>query len=133
MAAMVVAGVAIGDSGPEAGRIGPQSRIQPSGRELHPYGKLTGLGNLPAGGALTPDGRFLWTLSAGRARNDVRIVAINPRGHGRARNAKVGRVIQVIPMPGLSGGMAFSPDGRTAYVSGVPDSSHTDQQVGQDV
>ena len=37
----------------------------------------------------------------------------------RARRP-VGRVVQVLPMPGLSGGIAMAPDGRTAYVSGTP-------------
>ena len=32
------------------------------------------LGNFPTGGALTADGRFLWTVSAGLGANDVRIV-----------------------------------------------------------
>jgi hypothetical protein len=144
LALLAAAGIALGAATENDGRIGPQSRIQPSGRELHPYGKLTGLGNLPAGGALTPDGRFLWTVSAGRGRNDVRIIQIGTTGrckHGgrghrcRVRRARqVGRIVQVIPMPGADGGMTMAPDGRTAYVSGTaspcgdkrcaPDSSH---------
>ncbi len=36
-------------------------------------------------------------------------------------------------MPGVSGGIAMSPDGRTAYVSGLQDSGHTDQQVSSKV
>ena len=106
------------------GRIGPRNRIQPTGRKLHPVGKLVQLGNFPTGGALTPDGRFLWTLSAGRGRNDIRIVALVPF-HGRG----AGRVVQNILMPGLSGGMAIAPDGKTAYVSGIPQSSYTDERV----
>src|SRR3954447_2145133 len=102
----------------QEGRIGPDNRIQPSGRRLDPAGQLTKLGNLPAGAALTPDGKFLWTLSAGRGHNDIRIVDV--------ASAKV---VQTIPMPGLSGGVAIARDGRTAYVSGLPDSSHADQKV----
>jgi hypothetical protein len=45
----------------------------------------------------------------------------------RARRP-VGRVVQVLPMPGLTGGVAMAPDGRTAYVSGSPESQHADQQ-----
>jgi DNA-binding beta-propeller fold protein YncE len=107
------AGVAIAATTPGDGRIGPQSHIQPSGRLLKPYGKLTRLGNLPAGGALTPDGRFLWTVSAGRGKNDVRIVQVAGR--------RAGRVVQTIPMPGANGGMTFARDGRTAYVAGTKD------------
>src|SRR5436190_2146637 len=98
--------------------VGPNTRIQPTGRKLDPVGKLTRLGNFPTGGALTPGGRFLWTLSTGRARNDIRIVRVS-----------TGKVIQQIRMPGLSGGIAISPGGRRAYVSGLPDSPHADQTV----
>ena len=37
--------------------------------------------------------------------------------------------MQTIPFPGLSGGIAMAPDGRTVYVSGVKDSSHTAEKV----
>src|SRR5438105_2906472 len=111
------AGLALAQSGAGDGVIGPQNHVQPSGRELNPPGTLTKVGNHPGGGALTPDGRFAWTLSAGRGRNDVRIV-----------NVATGGVVQVIPMPGVDGGIAMAADGRTAYVSGTPESDHTDQQ-----
>jgi len=130
----------------EDGRIGPSNKIQPSGRMLNPAGRLTRVGNHPAGGALTPNGRFYWTLSAGRGRNDVRIVRVSkpckrPR-RGANRKARlryrrcvkrsrraVARVVQVLPMPGLSGGIAMARDGRTAYVSGTPESSSDDEQT----
>src|SRR4051794_16191679 len=128
---MLAVGVAIAASGTDDGRIGPQNRVQPSGRLLKPYGKLTGLGNLPAGGALTPDGRFLWTVSAGRGANDVRIVQVGTtgkckrggRGHRcRVKRARqVGRIAQVIAMPGADGGMTMARDNKTAYVSGTKD------------
>ena len=130
-AATLAAGVAIAATSFDEGRIGPQNRIQPSGRLLKPYGKLTGLGNLPAGGALTPDGRFLWTVSAGRGNNDIRIVKVaedgrckrGGKGHRcRVKRARqVGRLVQTIPMPGANGGMAIAPDNKTAYVSGTKD------------
>jgi hypothetical protein len=139
------------------GVIGPSNGIQPTGRQLHPEGRLTPLGNLPTGGALTPNGRFLWALSTGRGRNDVRIVQVakTPCGkkgkkHGKKGGAaaakqsgskrcnrragrRVGTVVQTIPFPGLSGGVAMAPDGRTAYVSGVANSSHAAEQVADDV
>ena len=118
--------------------VGPKTRIQPSGRLLAPPGKLTTLGNHPGGGALTTNARFLWTLSAGRGRNDIRIVEVvtnvhckkGPKGAAcrRRRDARVGRVVQVIPMPGVDGGITMARDNRTAYVSGTPESSHKDQQ-----
>ncbi len=151
-----VGGYALAQGSKGSGRIGPASHVQPSGRKLAPDGKRTHLGNHPGGGALTPNGRFYWTLSAGRGRNDVRIVRVVPRTschkprkpHRRAGRAaarryrtrvkryrkcqrkaarEVGKVVQKIQMPGLSGGMAMAPDGRTAYVSGLPESKHADQ------
>ncbi len=98
---------------------GPGSN--PPGRQLDPVGKLTKLGNFPTGGALTPDGRFLWTLSTGRGINDIRIVA--------AAGRHAGRVVQRIRMPGLSGGIAIAQNGRRAYVSGIANSPFTDQSA----
>ncbi len=134
--------VGFGAGGAEQGRIGPETKIQPSGRELHPAGRETELGNLPTGGALTRNGKFLWTLSAGRGANDVRIVRVLPnkcrqgkRGRKcRRRNRrKTGEVVQTIPMPGLSGGMAMDPNENVAYVSGTPEATHDDGEVGDDV
>jgi YVTN family beta-propeller protein len=144
VAAVAATGYAVAQIGFQQGRIGPASRIQPSGRKLEPAGRLSAaLGNFPAGGALTTNGRFLWTLSAGRGPNDVRIVEIDPavkckKGRkGRAcrkrRLKRVGRVVQTVPMPGLTGGIAMAGDNRTAYVSGSPDSPYKDQKSADDV
>src|SRR3954447_23336020 len=91
--------------------VGPKTRIQPTGRKLNPVGALTKLGNFPTGGALTPNGRFLWTLSTGRGRNDVRIVQVAKTRCGkkgkkakkcnRRAGRKVGNVVQTIQFPGL--------------------------------
>ena len=70
---------------------------------------MTRVGDFPTGGALTPDGRFYWTVSAGFGRDDVRIVDV-----------AAGKVIQVLPIPGGYVGIAIAPDGRHAYVSGEP-------------
>jgi YVTN family beta-propeller protein len=139
VAATASAGVALAQTGAEIGRIGPDSRIQPSGRQLAPAGKLTQVGNHPGGGALTTNGRFLWVLDAGRGVNDIRIVDAAPelgckkgtKGDAcRKRAKKRGpRVVQTIPMPGVSGGIAMAPDGKTAYVSGIADSEHLDQKA----
>ncbi len=99
------------------GRIGPDLHETGNGRVLHPAGRVTDVGNFPTGGALTPDGRFYWAVSTGRALNDVRIVSVAD-----------GSVVQTLPVPGASGGIAMDPGRPVAYVSGVPDSSHADQQ-----
>src|SRR5450759_4807770 len=80
----------------------------PSGRELAPEGTQVTLGNFPTGGAVTADGRYLWTVSAGFGTNDVRIV-----------DTVAARVIQTIAVPGASGGIALDSANRRAYVSGV--------------
>src|SRR3954454_4593412 len=136
--ALGTAATAFAATAPNA--VGPVTRIQPNGRPLTPYGRMSPLGNHPGVGARTTSGRFLWALDAGRGRNDIRIadaaptVACHTRGRRGARCRKqharrTGRLIQTIPMPGLSGGMAFAPGGKTAYVSGVADSSHLDEKA----
>ena len=113
------AALAVSGSLGGGGRIGPGLRITGNGRLLRPAGKLVTLGQFPTGGALTPDGRFYWTVSTGRALNDVRIVAVT---------GKRPRVIQVLPLPGASGGIAIDPNQPLVYVSGVADSTNTDEQ-----
>ncbi len=101
---------------PGASDVGPAHRLLGNGRQLEPQGTLVPLGNFPTGGALTPDGRFYWTVSTGRGFNDVRIVSVRKPG-----------VVQVLPIPGASGGITMDPKRNLAYVSGVADSEHLDQ------
>ena len=79
-----------------------------NGRHLTPQGAQVALGNFPTGGAVTANGRFLWTVSTGFSSNDIRIVDTARR-----------RVCQIIPVPGASGGIALDSPHRLAYVSGV--------------
>lgn len=97
----------------DSGDIGPSLSIVNSGRHLTPYGKQTQVGSVPGGGALTPDGRFYWTVSSGAGLNDVQIVSV-----------KTAKVIQVLPLPGASGGIAIDPRGGKAYVSGLKNSTN---------
>jgi len=91
-----------------------------NGRALQPAGKMTAVGNAPTGGAATPDGRFFWSVSTGRGRQDIRIVATT--------GTSAPSVVQTIPVPGASGGLAFDPVRPLAYLSGIQDSAHADQQ-----
>ena len=79
-----------------------------NGRRLNPQGAQVTLGNFPTGGAVTADGRFLWTVSTGQGTNDIRIVDTVLRA-----------VCQTITVPGASGGIALDSAHRLAYVSGV--------------
>jgi len=135
LVALVLAACAIAiaraASSSDPNAVGPNTGIQPNGRRLAPPGKLTPIGNHPGGGALTANSHFLWTLSAGRGKNDIRIVRVQPevkvtckkkRVHGhkvrkcrKVLKGKVGAVVQIIPMPGVDGGIAMAADGRTAY------------------
>src|ERR1035437_7963883 len=76
---------------------------------LSPLGRLTTVGNLPLGGAITPDGKQYWALDSGYGLNDVQIVELAG-----------GKGIETLPLPGAFGGMVFAPDGLTAYVAGEP-------------
>ncbi len=90
---------------------GAATGLLPSGRQLTPQGEQVTLGNLPTGGAVTSDGQFLWTVSAGFSSNDVRIVDTVHR-----------RVCQTLSLPGASGGIALDSVHRLAYVSGLANS-----------
>ena len=95
------------------GDIGPKLGIVNLGRHLTPYGRQVTVGSVPMGGALTPDGRFYWTVSGGAGLNDVRIVSV-----------KSAKVVQILKLPGASGGIAIDPKGKRAYVSGLKDSTN---------
>ena len=86
----------------------PSTGFLLNGRQLTPAGKQVKLGNFPGGAAVTADGRFLWTVSAGFGRNDIRILDVAGR-----------RVIQTIQLAGSSGGVALDSAHRLAYVSGL--------------
>ncbi len=87
---------------------GPSTGLLPSGRLLTPAGTQVVLGNYPTGAAVTADGRYVWTVSAGGSSNEIRIVDMSTK-----------RVCQVITLPGASGGIALDSAHRRVYVSGL--------------
>jgi YVTN family beta-propeller protein len=112
LAAVVVVAVAGGASGtpvPTGGVIGPQFHITGNGRLLKPVGRLVTVGDFPDGSAVTPNGRFDWIVDCGHGIDDAKIVDI-----------ATAKVIQTLPLPGCYGGVAISPDGTHAYISGEP-------------
>jgi DNA-binding beta-propeller fold protein YncE/phospholipase C len=133
--AIAATAIAIAAGDPTNGIIGPKNRVQPNGRKLSPYGALSQLGNHPGGGALTTNGRFLWVADAGRGINDIKIIdeapelACKTNSCRTAAQKKTGRLVQTIRMPGVSGGIAMSPDGKTAYVSGLRDSPNKNESA----
>src|SRR3954470_16941152 len=108
-AALLAAAVALPASGVAQDTPSPGSSLTVAGRKLEPAGRMTPVGAFPTGGALTPDGRFYWSVDAGRGSTAVRIVDLG-----------TGAVKQALPIPGGYVGIAFARDGRHAYVSGVP-------------
>src|SRR5205807_5434318 len=92
----------------------------PDGRVLQPDGTLVGVGNFPTGGALTPDGRFYWTVSSGFGRNDVQIVSVAEA-----------RVVSTVRLPGASGGIVMDPVRPVAYVSGIADSNRSEEHTSE--
>jgi YVTN family beta-propeller protein len=96
------------------GRVGPSLSTTANGRLLRPAGRMTTVGNFPSGGGLTPGGRFFWAIDSGHGHNDATIVDVAS-----------GAVRQVLPLPGAYGAVAFSADGRRAYISGEPKGSGT--------
>jgi DNA-binding beta-propeller fold protein YncE len=107
--ATAAATAALGDSSVTGGEINAAHLLTANGRQLVPAGRLSVVGNFPTGGALTLDGRFYWAVDSGLGHNDVKVIDV-----------ATGAIVQSLPLPGAYGGIAFSPDGRTAYVSGEP-------------
>jgi DNA-binding beta-propeller fold protein YncE len=101
--------------------VSPQRHIIATLRELEPSGRLVRVGNFPGGAAVTPDGRFYWTVSAGYTENGVQIVSTDGA-----------QVIQRLQVPGASGGVALDGERRLAYVSGEPETDISDVQTPKD-
>jgi YVTN family beta-propeller protein len=113
LAAAALAALAPTALAADDGRIGPDKRIVNNGRHLTPFGRLVNVGNVPTGGALTPNGKFYWAVAAGSGANDIRIVSV-----------KSAKVVQTIPLAGASGGIVIDRKGRRAYVSGLANSTN---------
>jgi len=96
--------------------VGPRSdgtAVAATGHRITPVGRQTELGDLPLGQALSPDGRTLLVSNDGQGTQSLQMVDV-------AR----GRIAQTLPYAtpkSLFVGVAFSPDGRSAYASGGGD------------
>jgi len=109
LAALALSAGVAGADDVTVGRVGPSLSLTGNGRQLQPLGQTTVIGNFPTASALTPNGRFLWVVDSGHGKDDIQVVRV-----------ATGKVVQVLPLPGAYGGIAFTPDGKRAYVSGAP-------------
>ncbi|MEA2473554.1 MAG: hypothetical protein QOE06_1469, partial [Thermoleophilaceae bacterium] len=107
--ALVAVAVAVPTAWAALETVGSDTGLTGNGRKLDPEGRMTPVGAFPTGGALTPDGRFYWTVDAGRGSTGVHVIDVAS-----------GALKQTLPIPGGYVGIAFAPGGRRAYVSGVP-------------
>src|SRR4051794_31290249 len=105
VALTLVAGMATGAFAKLADGIAVISNF---GRAIAPKGRLVELNRFPAGSAVTPDGRFIWTV--GGAGGPTRITRLDD-----------GSVVQELESDAWTGGIAFSPDGKRAYLSSARD------------
>ncbi|HVS27940.1 MAG TPA: alkaline phosphatase family protein [Solirubrobacteraceae bacterium] len=97
---------------------GRDSQLTGNGRKLDPGGRMTAVGTFPVGGAITPDGSAYWVVDAGRHAAFVHIVDL---ASGAER--------QRLPIAGGDNGIAFAPDGRHAYVSGLESDDAAQRQL----
>jgi YVTN family beta-propeller protein len=86
---------------------GASARRLPTGVTLDPAGRSIALGSMPLGMALSPDSARLAIVLCGHRDQGIQIV-----------DPDKGVVLQTLVQPAAFLGAAFSPDGRSLYVSG---------------
>jgi YVTN family beta-propeller protein len=111
---LIGGGTAFAFSNKTAGPRGDGTAITSVGYRVTPAGDQTRLGNLPLNAVLHPDGRHLLVTNNGQGVQSLQVV-----------DTDTNRVTQTLPFPSpesLYIGLAWSPDGRTAYASAAANS-----------
>jgi len=83
------------------------ARRLPTGARLDPAGVSYDLGSMPLAMVLSPERNRVVVLLNGWREQGIQVV-----------DRSSGRVLQTIPLPAVFLGIAFSPDGKSLYVSG---------------
>ncbi len=94
----------------QAGPAGDGTGVTPVGFRVTPEGRQTRLGDLPLASAVSPDGRSLLVVDAGDGAQSVKLVD--------TATSRVRQTLRYLAPQAVFAGVAFSPDGRRAYVSG---------------
>jgi YVTN family beta-propeller protein len=82
----------------------------PTGARLDPAGRAIAVGNFPLAMAAAPDGKHVIVVLSGWKKQGLQVVDI-----------ETGAITQTIEKPATFLGIAFSPDGKSVYVSGGND------------
>jgi len=112
--ALVGGGVAYGVASKTAGPRPHNTAVNPIGQWVRPEGTQLTLGNLPLNSAMHPDGRHLLVTNNGQGVQSLQLVDTDTH-----------RVVQTLEYPtpeSLYVGLAWSPDGKTAYASAAANS-----------
>ena len=91
----------------KTGEIVSGTWMLPSGRIIKPIGTRLGVGALPLGLVLSPDGNYLFVTNGGSGAQSITVVDTN-----------TGEIIQTVEEDALYLGLAISHDGTILYASG---------------
>lgn len=107
--ALAGGGIAVAVAPHVAGPSSDGTASTPTGQRVTPWGTQTVLGDLPLNSALSPDGRHLLVTNNGQGTQSLQLVD--------AADHEVEQTLPYTSPEALYMGLAWSPDGTTAYAS----------------